>query len=144
MESGPGVEAQIRWNPSLFGVGIGAEVSWHDLGLSGRSVRLTGAFFEPRYVVLSGESVAVYLSGRIAVSQTTFEVGNLTSTATGFTGNGGGGLLIVLGSSVSLDIGATVGVKSLGDATVPTTPPTIFNLGSGSNVIIRTGLAIGL
>ena len=145
VSAGPGVEAQIRYNPSLFSIGVGAEISWHDVTGTDRSVRLTGAFIEPRYVIqTSSESIAPYLSGRVAVSQTTFEVSNLTSTGTGFTVNGGGGLLIVLGSNVNLDLSATIGVKGLGTATVATTPPTIFDLGSGNNVIIRVGLAIGL
>ena len=145
VSAGPGVEAQIRYNPGLFSIGVGGEISWHDVTGTRRSVRLTGAFIEPRYVIQTGsESVAPYLSGRIAVSQTTFEVADLTSTGTGFTANAGGGLLIVLGSSVNLDLGATIGVKGLGSATVPTTPPTTFDLGSGNNVIIRVGLAIGL
>ncbi len=144
LSSGFGGEAQIRWNPSLFGLGIGGEISQHDITGTTRTVRLTGAFFEPRYVIFAGESVAMYLAGRIAISQTTFEVADLTSTATGFTANGGGGFLFILGSRVSLDLGASVGAKGLGSATVPTIPPSIFDLGSGSNVIIRTGLAIGL
>ena len=145
VSAGPGVEVQIRYNPSLFSIGVGAEISWHDVTGTDRSVRLTGAFIEPRYVIqTSSESIAPYLSGRVAVSQTTFEVSNLTSTGTGFTVNGGGGLLIVLGSGVNLDLGATIGAKGLGSATVETTPPTTFDLGSGTNVIIRVGLAIGL
>ena len=43
VSAGPGVEAQIRYNPSLFSIGIGAEISWHDIGVSRRSVKLTGA-----------------------------------------------------------------------------------------------------
>ena len=145
VSAGPGVEAQIRYNPSLFGIGIGGEISWHNVTGTGRSVKLTGAFIEPRYVILTGsETVAPYLSGRLAISQTTFEISDLTSTGTGFTANAGGGLLIILGSNVSLDLGATIGAKGLGTATVATTPPTIFDLGSGTNVIIRVGLAIGL
>ena len=145
VSAGPGVQAQIRYNPSLFSIGVGGEISLHDFDADGRSLRLTGAFLEPRYVIqTSSESVAPYLSGRIAVSQTTFEVADLTSTATGFTANVGGGLIIVLGSSVNLDLGATIGAKGLGTATVDSTPPTIFDLGSGTNVILRVGLAIGL
>ena len=147
VQAGPGVEAQLRYNPGVFSFGVGAEISWHDTRVMGRSVKLTGAFLEPRFVIQTGsERVAPYLSARIAISQTTFEIANRTNTATatGFTANGGGGLLIVLGSSVNLDLGATFGRKKIGSATVPTTPPTVFDLGSGNNVIIRVGLAIGL
>ena len=144
VSAGPGVEAQIRYNPSLFGIGIGVEASWHDLAVSGRSVNLTGVFIEPRYVIQTGsETVAPYLSGRFAISQTTFEISgsDQTGTSTGFTANVGGGLLVILGSRVSLDLGATIGAKGLGTETVETT---FFDLGSGTNVIIRVGLAIGL
>ena len=148
VQGGPGLEAQIRYNPSLFGIGIGVEYSQHDLETSGRSVNLAGVFIEPRYVIQTGsERVAPYLSGRFAISQTTFEISTTsdeTSTATGFTTNLGGGLLVILGSRVSLDLGATVGWQKLGSATVASTPPTVFDLGSGYNVILRVGLAIGL
>ena len=59
VSSGPGVEAQIRYNPRLFSIGVGGEISWHDVTGTDRSVRLTGAFIEPRYVIqTSSESVA--------------------------------------------------------------------------------------
>ena len=145
VSAGPGVEAQIRYNPSLFGIGIGGEISWHDVSGTRRSVRLSGVFIEPRYVIQTGsERVAPYISGRFAISQTTFQISDRSSTANGFTANAGGGLLIILGSNVSLDLGASIGAKGLGTATVATTPPSVFDLGSGTNVIIRVGLAIGL
>ena len=75
VQGGPGLEAQIRYNPSLFGIGIGVEASKHDLEVSGRSVDLAGVFIEPRYVIQTGsETVAPYLSGRFAISQTTFQI----------------------------------------------------------------------
>ncbi len=95
VQGGPGLEAQIRYNPSLFGIGIGGEISWHDVTGTDRSVRLTGVFIEPRYVIQTGsERVAPYLSGRFAISQTTFQISETsdeTSTATGYTANFGGG-----------------------------------------------------
>ena len=44
----------------------------------------------------------------------------------------------------TLDVGLTVGFKKLGLVTVPSTPESRFDLGSGQNVIFRLGLAIGL
>jgi len=145
LSPGVGGEAQLRWSPGLFSLGFGGEISSHDITGTDRIVKLTGAFIEPRYVIpTSSQSVALYLAARAAVSQTTFEVADLTSTGTGFTANAGGGLLIVLGSSVNLDLGFSIGAKGLGVATVETVPPSTFDLGSGSNVIVRVGLAIGL
>ena len=145
VSNGPGFEAQIRYNPSLFSLGIGGEISWHDVPTTNRSVRLSGLFIEPRYVLqTSSDKVAPYISGRVAISQTRLAVARRSGTATGFTANAGGGLIIVLGSSVNLDLGATIGAKGLGTATVDDTTPTVWDLGSGTNVILRVGLAIGL
>ena len=143
--AGAGFEAQLRYSPSLFSIGGGFEFSSHSIKDTERSIELTGAFVEPRYVIVVGsESVAPYLSGRLAFSQTSFEIGDLTDTASGYTVNVGGGLLFVLGSRANFDLGATFGVKKLGLVTVPSTPPTTFDLGNGQNVIFRAGLAIGL
>lgn len=142
---GPGFEAQIRFNPSAFSIGGGFEMSWHEIEDSERKVRLSGVFVEPRYVLdVRSENFAPYLAGRLAVSQTRFEIRRFSNTATGFTANVGGGILFVLSPKVNLDVGASIGAKDLGSATVATDPPTVFDLGSGSNVILRVGLAFGL
>ena len=78
------------------------------------------------------------------MSQTHFTVARFTGDANGFTANGGGGLLFILGSSANLDLGVTFEVKDLGSATVASSPPTELDLGSGQNVIFRVGLAFGL
>lgn len=142
---GPGFEIQVRFNPSAFSIGGGFEISWHEIEDSERQVRLSGAFVEPRYVLdVGSETFAPYLAGRIAISQTRFKISRLSDTATGFTVNVGGGILFVLSPKVNLDVGASIGAKDLGSATVATDPPTVFDLGSGSNVILRVGLAFGL
>lgn len=142
---GPGFEAQIRFNPSAFSIGGGFEISWHEISNSERKVRLSGVFVEPRYVLeVASENFAPYLAGRLAVSQTRFEISRFSDTATGFTANVGGGILFVLSPKVNLDVGASIGAKDLGSATVASNPPTEFDLGSGANVILRVGLAFGL
>ena len=142
---GPGLEVQLRFNPSAFSIGGGFEISWHDIEGTERQVRLSGAFVEPRYVFDTGsENFAPYIAGRLAVSQIRFEITGLTDTATGFTANAGGGILFVLSPQLNLDVGVSIGAKDLSSATVATTPPTTFDLGSGNNVILRVGLAIGL
>jgi hypothetical protein len=61
--------------------------------------------------------------------------------------NGGGGILVRLGSRTNLDLGATLGYNHLGkgillsqagDIEVPVTPS------SGSNLVAHLGVAIGL
>lgn len=143
VDPGFGFEAQLRWNPSAFSLGGGFEYSKHNI--PDGTVQLTGAFVEPRYVIDTGsDSMAPYVSARLALSQTKFETEGLSDTASGFTANAGGGLLFRLGSRTNLDLGATVGVKDLGSTTIPTDPPTVYDLGSGANVIFRAGLAVGL
>ena len=145
VSAGAGFEAQLRYTISAFSIGGGFEKSWHSIKGTERTVQLTGAFVEPRYVLDTGsESVAPYLSARLAVSQTRFEVQRLTDNASGFTANVGAGLLFILGSQTNLDVGFSVGAKDLGTAIVPSDPPTTFDLGTGQNVIFRVGLAIGL
>ena len=145
VEPGAGFEAQLRYSPGAFSIGGGFETSFHKISDTDREVRLSGAFIEPRYVIDTGsESVAPYLSARLAVSQVRFTVARFQENANGFTLNAGGGLLFILSSRVNLDLGLTFGVKDLGEATVPSDPPTVFDLGSGQNVIIRVGLAFGL
>ena len=132
-------------HPSAFSIGGGFEISWHEIEDSERKVRLSGVFVEPRYVLeVASENFAPYIAGRLAVSQTRFEISRLSDTATGFTANVGGGILFVLSPKVNLDVCASVGAKDLGSATVASNPPTVFDLGSGANVILRVGLAFGL
>ncbi len=41
---------------------------------------------------------------------------------------------------MNLDLGVTLGWKDLGEATIANT---LFDMGTGSNLILRAGLAIG-
>jgi hypothetical protein len=103
---------------------------------------MTGGFVEPRYVIdVGSDAAAPYLAGRFAVSQIFVEEGTETSSALGITVNGGGGVLVNLGSALNLDLGVTMGWKSLGRATIS---ETVFDLGTGGNLIARAGLALGI
>ena len=141
--SGPGWEAQGRWNHSAVSIGVGIEQTFHDVdGIPGRTVNLTGGFVEPRYVIDTGSDSAVpYVSARVAVSSISVEQGGESISATGFTVNGGGGLLVRVGGRVNLDLGAPVGFKDLGQATIQSS---LFDMGNGLNVIARAGLAVGV
>ena len=142
VEAGYGWEAQLRINPSAFSIGAGAEQTFHSVRDTQRDITFLGGFIEPRYVIDIGrDNMVLYLSARAAVSQITLSVGTFESTGTGYTLNGGGGLLFPLGERVNLDVGATVGYKDLGILDLPTET---VDLGTGSNTVVRVGLAIGL
>ena len=143
MSLGPGAEVQIRYNPSAFSVGLGVDATFHSVDGTETDVTLTGGFIEPRYVIFVGsETVAPYISARAAVSQTEVQIDEGTATATGYTLNGGGGLLFVLGSRTNIDVGATLGFKDVGIAEFPVSGT--FDLGTGANLILRLGIAFGL
>lgn len=143
VSEGFGWEAQLRVNPSAFSIGAGAEQTFHEVvGFAEREVILFGGFLEPRYVIDFGSDNAVlYVSSRIALSQIKLQQGTFESTGTGYTLNGGGGLLIRLTNRTNLDLGASIGYKDLGVVDLPTGT---FDLGTGGNVVARIGLAIGL
>ncbi len=142
--SGFGWEAQLRVNPSAFSIGAGVEQTFHGVtAVTGRDIILLGGFVEPRYVVdIGSDAVVLYLSARAALSQLKLQQGTFESTGTGYTLNGGGGLLFPLGERVNLDVGATMGYKDLGIVDVPSGQT--FDLGTGANVVWRVGLAIGI
>jgi len=143
VSAGYGWEAQIRLNPSAFSIGAGAEQTFHEIsGVAGRDIIFLGGFLEPRYVLDMGSDNAVlYLSARAALSEIKVQEGAFESTGTGYTLNGGGGLLYRLGARVNLDAGATMGYKDLGIVDLPNGT---FDLGTGANVVARVGLAIGI
>lgn len=141
LDLGGGWEAQLRMNPSAFSIGAGAEQTFHQR-VTGQDIVLLGGFLEPRYVVDIGtDNAALYVSARAAISQITIKSGTLEETGTGYTLNGGGGMLVRLTDRVNLDVGATLGFKDLGEVTIGGTP---IDLGTGANVVARVGLAIGL
>ena len=142
VKAGVGYELQIRWNPGAFSFGVGIEQTFHDLDdPTDRNVRLTGGFFEPRYVIDTGSDKAVpYLAGRFASSQLFVEEFGASSTTFGYTINGGGGVLVRLGPAMNLDLGVTLGWKDLGETDVA---GTLVDFGTGTNLIIRAGLAFG-
>lgn len=143
VDVGFGWEAQLRINPSAFSLGAGAEQTFHGIvGVEGRDIIMLGGFLEPRYVFdIGSDNAVLYLSGRAALSQITLKQGDFESSGTGYTLNGGGGLLFRLSDRVNLDAGATIGYKDLG---VLDLPVGTYDLGTGSNVVGRIGLAIGL
>ena len=151
LKNGLGGEAQIRYTPGALSVGAGFQFTQHGRTVPGdqnpSDVRLYGAFIEPRYRIHTGSYVvAPYVSARFALSKAGFAGDDLSLSSTFLQLNGGGGLLYRLGPRFNLDVGATFGynrrsegdLKS-GDQILRTDPPA-----SGTNLVVRLGLAVGL
>ena len=151
LDNGFGGELQVRVTPSLWSYGAGVQTSSHGLkGASGSSISLNGVFIEPRRVLDVGSAkYAPYVSARAAYLQQSADIGSGNSlSASGFQGNVGGGVLTKLSPRVNLDLGITLGVIQFGDVTVKRGGSTVGTFsgtsGTGQNVVVRAGLAIGL
>jgi hypothetical protein len=91
--------------------------------------------------------VAPYVSARFSLLKIGFTGGDLSLSSTVIQLNGGGGLLTRLSSRLNLDVGATFGYNQLGSGTLTSRSSDITSpveSSSGSNVVFRLGLAIGL
>jgi hypothetical protein len=144
---GLGGEAQVRYTPSALSIGAGFQYTDHDTPLNpSGTFHLYGGFLEPRYVLdVGSNTVAPYLSTRFSLlSQKSKASSQLPeSSATGVTLNGGGGFLFRLGSRLNLDVGSTFGYTHFGNTKTQGT--TVANSDvSGSNIVVRVGLAFGL
>ncbi len=148
LHDGVGGEAQFRYTPGALSVGAGFQFTIHELEGRMENARLYGGFIEPRYRIHAGSNVAApYISARFSVLKVGFSEGDLSLSSTFMQLNGGGGLLIRLGSRLNLDVGATFGYNRLGNGVLTlrssgTAVP--VESSSGSNVVLRLGLAIGL
>jgi hypothetical protein len=144
--AGIGVELQLRKNISEWSIGGGVQYSRHDLDGISDPLSLTGVFFEPRYVVnIKSERMAPYLSGRLAAFRQSVTSDGVSSTANGAQLNGGGGILISATPRVNIDLGVTFGYLKFGDFTNRFEGQTVkVPGGSGTNIVLRAGLAIGI
>lgn len=79
-DNGFGGEAQIRFTPSAFSLGLGVQLARHTSGaasaetalsVADEDLELGGVFLEPRIVLAAGGAAAVYVSGRFALSRIT-------------------------------------------------------------------------
>lgn len=151
LSSGFGGEAQVRFTPSAFSIGAGFQLSKHDLDIGGgdkEKVTLSGGFVEPRYVIdVRNSKLAPYVSARLAVLKQKATVNQFDVSASGTQINGGGGVLMRVGSRVNLDFGLTFGAIHFGDVTISQggqTVPVTGSSGNGTNLVLRFGAAIGL
>jgi hypothetical protein len=148
LKDGIGAEAQIRYTPGALSVGAGFQYTTHELDNRAEDTRLYGGFLEPRYRIHTGSYVlAPYVSARFSFLKVGFSGGDLSVSSSFIQLNGGGGLLYRIGSRLNLDIGATYGYNRLGAGTLrikSTDSERSFDSSSGSNVVVRLGLAVGL
>ncbi|MEZ0336094.1 MAG: hypothetical protein ACAI18_19045 [Gemmatimonadales bacterium] len=148
LEDGIGAEAQVRYTPSAFSVGAGFQYTNHGIDGRAEDAQIYGGFVEPRYRIRAGSNVvAPYVSARFSLLKVGFTGGDLSLSSSFLQLNGGGGLLIRLGSRINLDVGATYGYNRLGEGTLTseaTGGSVPVESSTGSNVVARLGLAIGL
>ncbi len=148
LNNGIGGEAQIRYTPGALSLGVGFQYTIHSLDAYPEDARLYGPFFEPRYRIHTGSNVvAPYVSARFAWLPMDFSGGDLSVTSSFIQLNVGGGLLYRLGPRFNMDLGATFGYNRLGPGRFESErsgPIERFSAESGTNVVIRVGLAVGL
>ena len=133
-----GWEAQLRYTFSRFSVGAGYQRA---VVLKGKDGNTTGAvsvgFVEPRYVITANSRLALYLAGRLGIGKLLCDPREdcaEQSLQPAF--GGGGGLLVKLGSRVSMDIGSqyfATRYNTVGNTTT-----------SAGYVLARLGLSVGL
>jgi hypothetical protein len=150
LTSGPGGEAQIRYTPGAFSLGLGVQYTSHDVKSDpfvGTS-SMVGVFAEPRYVLpLNSSWVFPYVSARLAVVRLGISVSGIEAHGTGSQLNAGGGVLIRLATNLNLDVGATMGRIDIGKQTVDRKPENVDVEGSspsGRDLFLRIGLAVGI
>jgi hypothetical protein len=155
LSQGMGMEAQIRFTPSVWSLGAGLQYSAHDLDIDGsaETVSLAGAFIEPRRIIdVGGSTFAPYVSARLAFLRQSIDMtidGTAVSASTsGAQVNAGGGVLFRLSPRLNLDLGATYGLINFGDVEVNVPGygrGTIDGTsGNGRNLVVRVGLAVGV
>jgi hypothetical protein len=156
LKNGLGGEAQIRYTPGALSFGAGFQYTEHGRGATEADpepvdARLYGGFLEPRYRIHTGSYVvAPYVSARFSLLKAGFEGGSVSLTSTFIQLNAGGGLLYRLGPRFNLDAGVTFGYNRRGSGTLSgeTSDGTPLNEAldsdSGTNIVVRLGLAVGL
>jgi len=148
-DPGVGFEVQGRYT-TAFGLSIGIgfqHTSHHVLGADGGS--LAGPFVEPRYAfeIKGVNRIYPYVSVRASALKQSISGPDFETTASGFTANAGGGVLFGLSERVNVDVGATFGLTNFSHFVLidaATGRQVTGNTGSGSNFVVRTGLAVGL
>ncbi|HEY4304695.1 MAG TPA: outer membrane beta-barrel protein [Gemmatimonadaceae bacterium] len=151
LSAGPGYEVQFRYTTTVgLSLGAGYQRTTHDITNASGSASLAGPFIEPRYafVIASQERLFPYVALRAAFLKQDASDVSFHTTASGISAGIGGGLLIPVGGHVNLDVGATFGIARFGNFVVtdPATGQRVGegSTGTGSNYVLRAGLALGL
>jgi hypothetical protein len=148
LQHGIGAEAQLRYTPGALSVGAGFQFAVHELQDRSEDVRFYGVFIEPRHRIHVGSNVvAPYVSARFSLLKVGFSGGDLSLSSVSMQLDGGGGLLTRLSSRLNLDLGATLGYNWLGEGTLvraSTGTSVPVESSSGSSILVRLGLSIGL
>jgi hypothetical protein len=161
---GAGFEAQLRYTRGAWSVGLGYQQVRHEyrycalptssgvcLADIAGDIRGSGIFFEPRYVFDAGSDVyAPYVSGRFSIVRQS-NVGDplYDFSVTGSSANAGGGLLFRVTPRVNFDMGGTVGYTRFSryraeDRQTGAVLSGSTGGASGSNFVLRVGVAIGI
>jgi hypothetical protein len=141
---GAGFELQVQRRMGVSSVGLGLQYTRHsgrvedEGGFKVRNldgdITVFGVFIEPRWPLLSFATAgaAPYLAARAGISRVSLpeEIG---TEATGYTLNGGGGVLVRLSRQATLDFGLTAGLRNFGE-----------ELGVFGNALLRVGVFIGI
>jgi len=135
-----GWEAQLRYTFSRFSLGAGYQQSTvYKIEGADFSGAVSSIFLEPRYVLTAGSRTALYLAGRVGASQLVCSPKeDCTSQSWEAAYGGGGGLLFLLGSRVSIDLGSQF------FSTKYTNAPSVGGKTTAGYVLARLGLSIGL
>jgi len=132
MSTGVGGEAQLRYTSGAMSLGLGYQYTRHTMEGEEGHMSNAGVFVEPRYVFsTSSPTLAPYVSARLGLLRMS---GIMDEDSNGGTVNLGGGVLARLTSRTNLDFGATYGYTRFSGAID----------GSGSDLVLRAGFAIGL
>ena len=132
MSSGAGVEGQFRYTSGAMSLGLGYQYTRHTMEGEEGHMSNSGAFIEPRYVFSTASpTLAPYVSARFGLLHMS---GIMPETSNGGTVNFGGGILARMTSRANLDFGATYGYTRFSGGIT----------GSGSDLVLRAGLALGL
>jgi len=163
---GAGFEAQLRYTRGAWSLGVGYQTTRHryrycalvasdgscfpNADIRGR-ISGSGIFLEPRYVFDAGSDLfAPYASGRFSIVKQN-NVGDplFDFSVTGSSANGGGGVLFRMTPRINFDVGATIGYTRFSSyRAVDRQTGTVFTGSpggaSGSNFVLRVGVAIGI
>lgn len=151
MQPGGGAEIQLRFTPGRLSIGIGAQSSTHEIDLEEygkENATISGGFIEPRMVFdVGSDRFAPYGAARIAFLKQAATLFGVEASASGTQLNIGGGFLVRMTPRVNMDLGLTYGSINFQDFELSYQGETATvegSSGSGQNLVIRVGIAVGL